>query len=144
MTYLYPYHYEVGRELVRQYADAVKNTDAAYFDESAARALGHDSILAPLTFVAILGLKAQLAFFEHAGIAITEERIVQVEQGLTMQRPVKVGDRLYCHIRLDSLRSAFGADVLTIRSRIFNQDDETVQEDYTVMAGRSEEHDGSA
>ena len=137
MTYLYPDHYEVGREKVREYAKAVKNEDAAYFDEDAALALGYGAILAPLTFIAIFGLKAQLAFFAHANIAITDEKIVQVEQGLTMFQPIKAGDRLSCHIRLDSLRQAFGADVLTIRSRITNQHGETVQEDYTTMAGRS-------
>lgn len=139
MTYVYPDYFEVEREKIREYAAAVKHEDAAYFEEEAARALGHDAILAPLTFIAIFGLKAQLAFFEHAGIPIAEEKLVQAEQGLTMMRPVKAGDRLYCHIRLDSLRQAFGADVLTIRSRIVNQHGETVQEDYTTMAGRSEE-----
>jgi len=138
MTYVYPDYYEVGREKVREYALAVKNSDPAYFDDAAAEALGHDAILAPLTFVSILGLKAQMAFFEHHAIPITEEKLVQAEQGLTMLRPIKAGDKLYCHIRLDSLRRAFGADVLTIRSRITNQHGETVQEDYTTMAGRTE------
>ena len=139
MTYVYPDYYEVGREKVREYAVAVKNEDAAYFDDAAANALGHGTILAPLTFVSILGLKAQMAFFEHHNIPITEEKLVQAEQGLTMLRPVKAGDKLYCHIRLDSLRRAFGADVLTIRSRITNQHGEIVQEDYTTMAGRTED-----
>lgn len=138
MTYTYPDCYVVGRESIRQYAEAVKSDDAAYFDEDAAAALGHDAILAPLTYIAIFGLKAQMAFFEHANIPITEEKVVQSEQGLTFLRPIKAGDRLYCHIRLDSLRRSFGADVLTIRSRITNQRGETVQEDYTTMAGRSE------
>jgi acyl dehydratase len=137
MTYSYPDHYVVGREKIREYAEAVKNEDAAYFDDEAARALGHDAILAPLTFISIFGLQAQMAFFAHANIPITDEKIVQVEQGLRMLRPVKAGDKLYCDIRLDSLRQAFGADVLTIRSRITNQHGETVQEDYTTMAGRS-------
>jgi acyl dehydratase len=138
MTYLYPDHYEVGREKVREYAAAVKNEDPAYVDEDSARALGHDAILAPLTFIAIFGLRAQLAFFEHLKVPIAEERIVQVAQGLKLLRPIKAGDRLYCHIRLDSLRQSYGADVLTIRSRITNQHGETVQEDCTVLAGRSE------
>jgi hypothetical protein len=138
MTYLYPDFYEVGREKIREYAKAVKNEDAAYFDDDAARELGHESILAPLTFIAIFGLKAQLAFFEHANIPITDEKIVQVEQGLVVREPIKAGDKLYCHITLESLRQAFGADVLTIRSLITNQHGHTVQEDYTTMAGRSE------
>jgi acyl dehydratase len=139
MTYVYPDHYVVGHEKVRQYAKAVKNTDPAYFDEDAARELGYDAILAPLTFISIFGYQAQMAFFDHANIAIADEKIVQVEQGLKLLRPIQAGDKLYCHIRLDSLRQAFGADVLTIRSRIVNQHGETVQEDYTTMAGRSEE-----
>ena len=138
MTYVHPDHYEVGREKIREYATAVKNEDAAYFDDDAAEALGHEAILAPLTFIAIFGLQAQLAFFDYANIPIRNERLVQAEQGLKMLRPIKAGDKLYCHIRLDSLRQAFGADVLTIRSRITNQHGETVQEDYTTMAGRSE------
>jgi hypothetical protein len=79
MTYVYPDYYEVGREKVREYAVAVKNSDAAYFDDDAANALGHDAILAPLTFVSILGLKTQLAFFEHHNIPITEQKLVQAE-----------------------------------------------------------------
>jgi acyl dehydratase len=137
MTYLYPDYYEVGREKVREYATAVKNEDPAYLDEDSAHELGHDAILAPLTFVAIFGLQAQLAFFDHLNIPIEDERIVQVEQGLKLVRPIKAGDRLYCHIRLDSLRRAYGADVLTIKSRITNQHGYTVQEDYTVLAGRT-------
>lgn len=143
MTYLYPDHYEVGGEEIRQYAVAVKNEDPAYFDEDAARALGHDAILAPLTFISIFGYRAQMAFFAHANIPIEGELLIQAEQGLKLLRPIKAGDKLYCHIRIDSLRQAFGADVLTIKSRITNQNGQTVQEDYTTLAGRSQAEDGS-
>ena len=36
MHYRYPDYYEVGREKVREYAVAVKNDDAAFFDDDAA------------------------------------------------------------------------------------------------------------
>lgn len=138
LTYEYPDYFVVDREMVRRYALAVKDPQPAYHDDAAAAALGHHAPVVPLTFIAVFGLQAQLAFFEHAGIPITEEKIVQVEQGLSLLQPIHVGDTLRCHIRLDSLRRKFGADVLTIRSRITNQHGQTVQEDYTVMAGRSE------
>ncbi|MET0474052.1 MAG: MaoC family dehydratase N-terminal domain-containing protein [Mycobacterium sp.] len=137
MTYLHPDHYVVGAEEIRQYAVAVKNEDAAYFDDAAARALGHDAILAPLTFISIFGYRAQMAFFEHANIPILNEQLIQAEQGLKLLLPIQAGDTLYCHIRIDSLRQAFGADVLRIKSRITNQNGQTVQEDYTTLAGRS-------
>lgn len=138
MTYRYPDHYLVGREEIRQYAHAVKNRDAAYFDEDAAGALGHEAILAPPTFVVIFGYRAQMAFFAHANIPILDEKMIQADQGLRILRPIKAGDRLYCDLRIDSLRQAFGADVLVLKSRISNQNDETVQEDYTTLAGRSD------
>lgn len=142
LTYLHPDGFEVSREEVRQYAVAVKNDDGAYSDEDAARALGHDAILAPLTFISVFGYRAQMAFFEQANIAILDEKLIQAEQGLKILRPIKAGDTLYCRIRIDSLRQAFGADVLTLKSWITNQDGELVQEDFTILAGRSEPERG--
>ena len=40
MHYRYPDHYVVEREKIREYAIAVKNDDAAFFDEKAAAELG--------------------------------------------------------------------------------------------------------
>jgi acyl dehydratase len=139
LTYRHPDYYLVGRETIREYAKAVKNEDAAYFDDAAAVALGYDAILAPLTLVSIFGYRAQLAFFEHANIPIMDEKVIHAEQGFTVLRPIQAGDRLYCDIRIDSLRQAFGADVLTLSAHITNQHGETVQENYTTLAGRSEE-----
>src|SRR5690242_15832273 len=94
LTYEHPDTYVVGREAVRRYAIAVKNAVPAYRDEDAARALGHDAILAPLTFISVFGYHAQMAFFDHAGIAITDERLIQAEQGLRFLAPIKAGDVL--------------------------------------------------
>ena len=72
MHFRYPDHYEVGREKIREYAIAVKNDDAAFFDEKAAAELGYDGLLAPLTFISVFGYQAQSAFFENANIGITD------------------------------------------------------------------------
>jgi acyl dehydratase len=142
LTYTHPDHYVVGREKVREYAAATKNEDGAYFDEDAAGDLGHDAILAPLTFTSIFGYQAQMAFFAHENIPIEDEQVIQSAQDLKFVRPIKAGDKLTCHLRIDSLRQAFGADVLVLGSRITNQDGETVQEGYTTLAGRSEPQEG--
>lgn len=143
LTYSHPDYYAVGQEEIRQYAKAVKSEDASYFEEEAAEALGHDAILAPLTFVSVFGYQAQMAFFEHANIPILDEKMIQAEQGLKILRPIRAGDKLYCDIRIDSLRQAFGADVLLLKIRISNQDGQTVQEDYTTLAGRSAREEGA-
>ena len=74
MHYRYPDHYEVEREKIREYAVAVQNDDASFFEEKAAAELGYDGLLAPLTFIWVFGYQAQSAFFEHANIAIRTRR----------------------------------------------------------------------
>jgi hypothetical protein len=36
LHYRHPDHYDVGREKIREYAEAVKNDDAAFYQEQAA------------------------------------------------------------------------------------------------------------
>ena len=136
--YKYPDHYVVGREKIREYAVAVKNDDSAFHDEKAAADLGHDAILAPLTFISVFGYQAQLAMFKSNNIAISDEKIVQVDQELRFLQPIKAGDRLYCDVYVHSIRRSFGADIIVTKNIITNQDDEVVQETYTTLAGRSD------
>jgi acyl dehydratase len=135
----YPDHYVVGREKIREYAVAVKNDDAAFFDEEAAAELGHDRLLAPLTFISVFGYMAQSAMFDAAGIGITDAKIVQVDQVLKYRMPIKTGDKLYCDVHIDSIRKAHGTDIITTRNIITNDNGDVVQETYTTLAGRSEE-----
>ncbi len=139
LHYKYPDHYVVGREKIREYAVAVKNDDSAFHDEKAAADLGHEAILAPLTFISVFGYQAQLAMFKSNNIAITDQKIVQVDQELSFLQPIKAGDRLYCDVYVHSIRQSFGADIIVTKNIITNQDGEVVQETYTTLAGRSVE-----
>ena len=138
LHYKHPDHYVVGREKIREYAVAVKNDDAAFHYEEAAADLGHDTILAPLTFISVFGYQAQLAMFQTNNIAIADEKIVQVDQELKFLLPIKVGDRLYCDVYVHSIRQSFGADIIVTKNIITNQDGEVVQDTYTTLAGRSD------
>jgi acyl dehydratase len=138
LHYRHPDYYEVGREKIREYAEAVKNIDAAFFDEHAAADLGYDRLLAPLTFISVFGYQAQSAFFESADVAINDANIVQVDQVLKFLLPIKVGDRLYCDVYVDSVRKSFGTDVIVTKNIVSNEAGETVQEAYTTLVGRSE------
>ncbi|MDT5092142.1 MAG: hypothetical protein QOH60_1505 [Mycobacterium sp.] len=138
LHYRHPDYYEVGREKIREYAEAVKNIDAAFFEEHAAADLGYDALLAPLTFISVFGYQAQSAFFESADVAINDANIVQVDQVLKFLLPIKVGDRLYCDVYVDSVRQSFGTDVIVTKNIVSNEAGETVQEAYTTLVGRSD------
>lgn len=140
--YRHPESYEVGREKIREHATAVQNDDACFYTESAAAELGHDALLAPLTFICIFGYQAQFAMFGDAGIAISDAQIVQVDQSLKFLAPIRAGDRLYCDVHVDSFRQAHGTDIIVTKNIITNDRGEVVQEAYTTLAGRSGDEDG--
>ena len=139
MHYRYPDHYEVEREKIREYAVAVRNDDASFFEEKASAELGYGGLLAPLTFICVFGYKAQSAFFQHANIAITDAQIVQVDQVLKFAKPIVAGDKLYCDVWVDSLREAHGTQIIVTKNIITDEAGDIVQETYTTLAGRASE-----
>jgi acyl dehydratase len=139
MHYRYPDHYVVGREKLREYATAVKNDDAAFYDETAAAELGHEALPAPLTFISVFGYQAQSAFFASANIGITDMQIVQVDQVLKFVKPIHAGDTLHCDVYVDSVRQAHGTDIIVTKNIVTNDKGDVVQETYTTLAGRSGE-----
>ncbi len=139
MHYRYPDYYEVEREKIREHAVAVQNDEEYFVEEKAAAELGYAGLPAPLTFICVFGYKAQTAFFEHAGIAVTDQQIVQVDQVLKFVKPIVAGDKLYCDVWVDSMREAHGTQIIVTKNLITNDDGETVQETYTTLAGRAGE-----
>ncbi len=139
MHYRHPDFYEVEREKVREYATVVQNNDAMFHDDVTAAELGYKGLPAPLTFISIFGYQAQSAFFAHADIAIQEAQIVQVAQVLKFRKPIQAGDRLYCDVYVDSVRTAHGTDIIVTKNIVTNAAGEVVQETYTTLAGRASE-----
>jgi acyl dehydratase len=135
----YPDHYIVEREKIREYAVAVKNEDAPFFEEKAAAELGYDGLVAPLTFISVFGYKAVAAFFEWADIGVQDAQVVQVDQALKFFAPIKVGDRLHCDVEIESVRRAHGTDIVMTKQTITNDAGEVIQETYTTLAGRAGE-----
>jgi hypothetical protein len=137
MHYRYPDYYEVEREKVREYAVAVQNDDAYFLEEDAAAEIGYKGLLAPLTFICVFGYQAQLAFFNHAGIAVSDQQIVQVDQVLKFFKPIVAGDKLYCDVWVESMRRAHGTQIIVTKNIVTNEAGDVVQETYTTLAGRA-------
>jgi acyl dehydratase len=139
MHYRYPDYYEVEREKIREYAGAVKNEDSSFFDEESAAELGYKGLIAPLTFCCVFGYQAQSAFFKHANIAVQDSQIVQVDQVLKYFKPLVAGDRLYCDVYVDSMRTSHGTQIIVTKNIITDEAGDIVQETYTTLAGRAGE-----
>jgi len=135
MVWNYPDTFVVGREQVRQYATAIKADDPASYDEEAAAELGHDAVIAPLTFISVFALLIQRHFFQNVDVGLEAMQIVQVDQKFVFHRPIKAGDKLVGTMHVESVVERFGADIVVTRNVCHNADGEMVIEAYTTLMG---------
>ena len=136
MVWKYPDTFVVGREQVRQYASAVKADDPATYDEAAAAELGHDALIAPLTFMSIFAVMIQRHFFQHVDVGMETMQIVQVDQKFLFHRPIKAGDEVSGTMYVESVDERFGADIVDHPQRSApTTDGEVVMEAYTTLMG---------
>lgn len=135
MVWRYPDTFVVGREQVRQYAKAVKSAHPATVDEAAAAELGHEDLIAPLTFASIFAVMIQNHFFQHVDVGLETMQIVQVDQKFTFHRPIRVGDALTGTMHIESVEERFGADIVTTRNVCSEEDGTVVMEAWTTLMG---------
>jgi acyl dehydratase len=140
MSHTYPDHFVVGREKVREYAKAVKAEDPASLDDDAAAALGHDGLVAPLTFSSIFALLVQQDFFKHVDVGLETMQIVQVDQRFFFRRPVRAGDKLWARVDIHSVDERFGADIVVTRNVRTDENGDIVMEAYTTLMGQQGEN----
>lgn len=118
--------YEVGREKIREFADAINDPNPVYRDAAVAQELGHPDVIAPPTFPIILTLKAGHQVITDPDFGIDYSRVVHGEQRFVHHRPVRAGDVLQVTVTVDDVRTAAGNDIVTTRSEVSTVDGEPV------------------
>ena len=128
--------YEVGREKIREFADAVGDPNPAYRDPEAARALGHPDVIAPPTFPIVLSMTATRQVVLDPDLGLDYSRVVHGEQRFVHSRPVYAGDRLTVTLTVENIRAAAGNDILTTRGDVATVDGEHVLTAYGTLVAR--------
>jgi len=128
--------YEVGREKIREFADAVNDPNPAYRDPAAARALGHDDVIAPPTFAIVITLPAGRQVSHDPDLGIDYTRVVHGEQRFVHTRPVRAGDVLQVVVSIHDIRAAAGNDLVTTRADVATIDGEHVLTAFGTLVAR--------
>lgn len=139
----YPDYFEVGREKVREFANAVQDQHPAHHSEEGAAEHGHDAILASLTFIAVAGRRVQLEIFNQFDVPVNMERVLHRDQKLVFHRPIKVGDKLWFDSYLDSVIESHGAILTEVRGEVTDDDGNPVMTTVVTILGEAE-HEGEA
>ena len=106
--------FEVGREHIRRFAEAIGDLHPAYLDPEAARALGHPDVIAPPTFLTVLNFRfAEDGPVADPGLGLDYSVVVHGEQTFELHRPVVAGDVLTSVQRIDEIRDAGRNELIT-------------------------------
>ncbi|MFE7060325.1 MaoC family dehydratase N-terminal domain-containing protein [Streptomyces californicus] len=131
--------YEVGREKIREFAEAVGDANPAYVDAEAARALGHADVIAPPTFVFSITYRAAGQVVQDPQLGLDYSRVVHGDQKFSYVRPVRAGDRLTVTSTIESIKSMAGNDVIDIRGDVHDETGELVVTALTKLVARATE-----
>ncbi|RKT57813.1 MaoC family dehydratase N-terminal domain-containing protein [Saccharothrix australiensis] len=131
--------YEVGREKIREFADAVGATSPLHRDAEAARAAGYRDVIAPPTFAVIVSLKANDVLVEDPELGLDYSRVVHGDQSFVHHRPITAGDRLVVELHVDGITSRMGNDMLALRAEISTEEGERVTTGRCTLVVRGED-----
>ncbi|KIF68470.1 hypothetical protein HY68_07195 [Streptomyces sp. AcH 505] len=131
--------YEVGREKIREFAEAVGDPNPAYTDQDAAKALGHSDVIAPPTFPFAITFKAAGDVIADPQLGLDFSRVVHGDQKFAYSRPVRAGDRLTVTSTIDAIKSLAGNDIIDVRGEVHDESGEHVVTAWTKLVARAAE-----
>lgn len=121
-----PVTYAVGREKVREYANAVGETDPLYLDVDAARAAGYADVVAPPMFAVVYCLPAMARAIFDPEVGIDFARMVHGSQDFEWGSLVVAGDEIATEVEVSDISERDGRGFYVFRSTSRRGDDEVV------------------
>ena len=109
--------YEVGREKIREFADAIGDGNPAY--------RGADPI-APPTFAFVIGSRALEELLGDAELGLRLDRIVHGAQKFSYTRPIKAGDEIAATATITTVRKAGPVEVIMYETALTTVDGEPI------------------
>ncbi|MEE4541887.1 MaoC family dehydratase N-terminal domain-containing protein [Streptomyces sp. V4-01] len=128
--------YEVGREKIREFAEAIGDDNPVYRDADAAKGFGHADVIAPPTFAFSITYKAAAVVVTDPELGLDYGRVVHGDQKFAYTRPVRAGDRLTVVSTIEAIKSMAGNEILDIRGEVHDESGEHVVTAWTKLVAR--------
>ena len=120
-----PFEYEVGREKIREYANAVGESNPVHHDPEAARQAGFRNVVAPPMFCVVYSAGAMAPAILDPELGINLMMMVHGSQEFEWDEPVVAGDTITTEARLKDIFEKNGMKFYVFESRSTNQDGRT-------------------
>jgi acyl dehydratase len=132
--------FEVGREHIRDFANAIGDRNPLYHDPETARAAGYPDVIAPPTYLVVLSTRIVVgSLASDPVLGMDYSRVVHGKQLFKHVRPVHVGDTLTVVPHIDSVVSRDAVSQVTLCCTVYANETEHVSTVYSTMVERHEE-----
>jgi acyl dehydratase len=121
-----PKIYAVGREKVREYANAVGETNPVHLDVEAARAAGYADVVAPPMFAVVYSAPAMAPAVLDPEVGINLAMMVHGGQEFVWDKPVVAGDEITTTASVKEISERGGKGFYVFETVSTNQDGDTV------------------
>lgn len=126
--------YEVGREKIHEFVDAIGERRAIYHDRKAAKDAGFRDLVAPPMFCVVYAGKSVLPAIEDPEVGIDMKRMLHVGQRFQWGEPVCAGDVVTTEAELSDVSEKGRNKVFTFGSVSRNQKgDEVARGMWTML-----------
>jgi acyl dehydratase len=121
-----PRTYAVGREKIREYANAVGETNPVHLDLEAARAAGYADLVAPPMFVVVYAAPTMAPAIFDPEVGMDFPRMVHGGQEFRWERPVVAGDEITTTAQVKDISERGGMGFYVFETVSTNQDGDAV------------------
>ena len=117
-----PYEYEVGREKIREYANAVGESNPVHHDRAAAQEAGFRDVVAPPMFAVVYSAGAMTPAIFDPELGINLMLMVHGGQEFAWSEPVCAGDTISTTASIKDLYEKDGKKFFVFESVSTNQE----------------------
>jgi len=130
--------YLVGREKVREFANAVFSTNPINHDLFAAQAAGYPDLVAPPTFAVLIQERSLHTVIADPEADIDFSRVVHGDQRFIHKRPIVAWDELTSVLEVDSVKSLGAHSMITFKTEILDRNKNLVCTAISTLVVRGE------
>lgn len=131
--------YLVGREKIREFANAVFSTNPVNHDVFAAQAAGYNDLVAPPTFAVVIQERSLHTVLADPEADLDFSRVVHGDQRFIANRAILAGDELTSVLTVASVKSLGAHSMITFNTEIFDANKELVSTAISTLVVRGGE-----
>jgi acyl dehydratase len=110
--------YEVSREKLKEFADAIGDANPIYRNRAAAVKAGFADVIAPPTFPIVISMASSAQALADPGLNLNYAMVVHGEQRFEYSRPLLAGDVVTAQVTISSIRDVGSLSMMTTTTEL--------------------------